>query len=257
MIKKIVSGGQTGADRAALDVAIELGIPHGGWLPKGRMTEDGRLPADYQLKEASSISYPLRTELNVIDSDGTLIISHGKLAGGSALTQDMARKHRRSCLHMDLDQLSEYKAVEIINSWIQVKGVKILNVAGPRDSVDPQIYEATRTLLKSVFYPPPDQIVPSLPKTVEEAVQHLISVLSLREKTDLTNMEENELMYLDTSIGNFIRERFGLGSENIELMESCQSMSGEDDFHEDSATFIIVTALWKKLQESHALRVIK
>ena len=81
MIDKIISGGQTGADRAALDVAIELGIPHGGWVPKGRKTEAGRLPAKYQLKEMPTDSYPERTEQNVLDSDGTLIISHGSLTG--------------------------------------------------------------------------------------------------------------------------------------------------------------------------------
>jgi predicted Rossmann-fold nucleotide-binding protein len=81
MIKKIISGGQTGADQAALDVAIELGIPHGGWIPKGRKTEAGRLPEKYHLKEMPTAEYRKRTEQNVIDSDGTLIISHGELNG--------------------------------------------------------------------------------------------------------------------------------------------------------------------------------
>jgi len=78
MINKLISGGQTGADRAALDVAIELGTPHGGWIPKGRKTEDGRLPDKYQLKEMLTASYPKRTEQNVIDSHGTLIITYGE-----------------------------------------------------------------------------------------------------------------------------------------------------------------------------------
>ncbi len=94
MIKKIISGGQTGADMAALDVAIELGIPHGGWIPKGRKAEDGTLSDKYLLQETKTINYPQRTELNIVDSDGTLIISHGKLTGGSSLTQKVASKHR-------------------------------------------------------------------------------------------------------------------------------------------------------------------
>jgi hypothetical protein len=77
MIKKIISGGQTGADRAALDTAIKLGIPHGGWISKGRKAEDGPLPDKYQLQEMPTDSYPERTEQNVVDSEGTLIISHG------------------------------------------------------------------------------------------------------------------------------------------------------------------------------------
>jgi hypothetical protein len=78
MITKIISGGQTGADRAALDFALKFNIPHGGWIPKGRIAEDGPLPAKYQLQEMPTSSYPKRTEQNVIDSDGTLILSRGK-----------------------------------------------------------------------------------------------------------------------------------------------------------------------------------
>jgi hypothetical protein len=78
MINKIISGGQTGADRAALDFALKFNIPHGGWIPKGRIAEDGPLPAKYQLQEMPTSSYPKRTEQNVIDSDGTLIFSRGK-----------------------------------------------------------------------------------------------------------------------------------------------------------------------------------
>lgn len=101
MLTKIISGGQTWAYRAALDVAIELGIPHGGWIPKGRKTEDGVLPYKHQLQEMRTASYPKRTEQNVIDSDGTLILSHGKLTGRSALTVKMAMKHGRPYLHVD------------------------------------------------------------------------------------------------------------------------------------------------------------
>ena len=82
MITKIITGGQTSADRAALDVAMEEGIHHGGWIPKGRNTEPGPLPERYQLTEMATDEYPKRTEQNVIDSDGTLIISHGELTGG-------------------------------------------------------------------------------------------------------------------------------------------------------------------------------
>ena len=90
MILKIISGGQTGVDRAALDVAIELSIPHGGWIPKDRKTEDGKLPDKYRLKEMPTSSYAERTVQNVIDSEGTLLLSRGTLAGGSELTHKTA-----------------------------------------------------------------------------------------------------------------------------------------------------------------------
>ena len=114
MLTKIISGGQTGADRAALDVAIELNIPHGGWIPKGRKTEDGLLPDKYQLKEMSTASYPKRTEKNVIDADGTLILTHGKLSGGSALTVKIAMKHGRPYLDVHVLKTAGFAAGHVI-----------------------------------------------------------------------------------------------------------------------------------------------
>jgi hypothetical protein len=101
MLKKIISGGQTGVDRAALDVAMRLGIAHGGWIPKGRLTEDGPLPPHY-LQEMPTDEYEARTEKNVLDSDGTLIISRGSPTGGTDYTRKMALKHGKQLLHIDL-----------------------------------------------------------------------------------------------------------------------------------------------------------
>ena len=151
VIKKIVSGGQTGADRAGLDAAIELDVPHGGWIPKGRKTENGGLPGKYHLKEMPTGSYEARTEQNVIESDGTLIVSHGKLNGGSAKTRRFAKKHKRPWKHVDMEKTTFFKAVMDIRSWAAKNGVKVLNVAGPRGSKDPGIYDATKKLLKIAF----------------------------------------------------------------------------------------------------------
>jgi len=143
MLTKIISGGQTGADRAALDVAIEFDIPHGGWIPKGRKTEDGVIPDKYKLKEMPTASYPKRTEKNVLDLDGTLILSHGKLTGGSALTVKMAGKHERPWLHVDFLKNAGFFAARTINSWIAENRIRVLNVAGSRTSKDPAIYQAS------------------------------------------------------------------------------------------------------------------
>jgi hypothetical protein len=150
---KIISGGQTGADRAALDFAIEHSIPHGGWVPKGRIAEDGRIPDSYQLHEMPNDSYTRRTEQNVIDSDGTVIISHGKLTGrsGSAYTAKMARRHKRPWLHLDMGKLSVEQAVQILRSWIAENRIEVLNVAGPRQSRDPKIYDTMIALLQASF----------------------------------------------------------------------------------------------------------
>lgn len=151
MISKIISGGQTGADRAALDVAIAQGIPYGGWVPLGRLAEDGPLPTWYRLQEMLTPSYSKRTRQNVIDSDGTLIVSHGRLAGGSKLTLELAQKHCKPHLHLDLTAVSLNYAVRVLRSWVADNGVKALNVAGARASKDPEIYEATVKLMESVL----------------------------------------------------------------------------------------------------------
>ncbi len=99
----IVSGGQTGVDRAALDVAIAIGIAHGGWCPAGRLSEDGSIPSRYELRETDSHEYPVRTEQNVIDSDATLILYEGRLKGGTLLTQRICRRLGKPQLSVKID----------------------------------------------------------------------------------------------------------------------------------------------------------
>lgn len=151
MIEKIVSGGQTGADRAALDVAIRLGIPHGGWVPKGRTTEAGVLPDTYHMREMPTADYAQRTEQNVLDSDGTVIVSHGSLDGGSALTETLAREHGRPHIHLDMDTLSVSDAANTLKGWIEDNAIRVLNVAGPRESRDPDVYRVTAAVLETFF----------------------------------------------------------------------------------------------------------
>ena len=150
---KIISGGQTGTDRAALDFAIRHNVSHGGWVPKGRKAEDGRIPDIYQLQETPTDSYRARTEQNVVDSDGTLIISHGELIrrSGSAYTVQMARKYRRPWLHLDMDRLSVERAAQMVQSWVTENKIEVLNVAGPRQSEDPAIYDTALKILRAAF----------------------------------------------------------------------------------------------------------
>ena len=151
VVTKIISGGQTGADRAALDAAIRLGIPHGGWLPQGRKTEAGPLPGRYRLQELASARYRDRTEKNILDSDGTLIVSLGPLTGGSALTEALAIRHDRPCLHIDLELVDRDQAVAAIRNWLEKHRIRTLNVAGPRASGEPRIYGAVLDLLLSTL----------------------------------------------------------------------------------------------------------
>ena len=144
MINKIISGGQTGADQAALDVALKMDIPHGGWIPKGRLTENGPLSDKYDLTEMPTSDYPGRTEKNVLESDGTLILSHGDLTGGSKYTQVLAEAHGHPHIHVDLNQIPAFEAAKKITIWIRGNSIDIQKVAGARASKDPEINQPTR-----------------------------------------------------------------------------------------------------------------
>ena len=134
---KIVSGGQTGADRAALDWALTHKVECGGWCPKGRKAEDGPIDPKYPLKETPSVAYFQRTEWNVRDSDATVLFSvDPKLTGGSLKTMEFARAHNKPCLHLCL---RDETAAEKLKAFAAEHRVTILNVAGPRASKEPRV----------------------------------------------------------------------------------------------------------------------
>jgi hypothetical protein len=153
-VREVWSGGQTGVDRAALDAARELGLSTGGWVPRGRLAEDGTIPPTYHgLRETPSADYGERTSWNVRDSDATLILHRGALGGGSAFTRDEAVRLGKPCLTLDLDALPPGEAVEAARAWLADIAGSRLNVAGPRASGDPPLYGRARTLLVALLAP--------------------------------------------------------------------------------------------------------
>lgn len=147
MFEKIVSGGQTGVDRAALDFAIQHAIPHGGWCPKGRLAEDGVLDAKYALEELANGSYRQRTKRNVMDSDGTLILNSGYLDGGTLATLKFAQQlHKPHHIVQFDDDIGV--AIMSVLEWVRENRVTTLNVAGPRESKRPGVYRLTLDFMK-------------------------------------------------------------------------------------------------------------
>jgi hypothetical protein len=147
-VLKVVSGGQTGVDRAALDVALALGLPCGGWCPRGRRAEDGSIDPRYPLRETPSRDYAERTEWNVRGSDATLILHRGPLVGGTVLTLALARRHRRPVLAVDLGVKADAAAVR---AWLRASSPRVLNVAGPRESTAPGIQAEAARFLRRVL----------------------------------------------------------------------------------------------------------
>jgi hypothetical protein len=133
----IVSGGQTGVDRAALDAALALGLDLGGWCPRDRRAEDGPIDPRYPLRETPERDYAQRTEWNLRDSDGTLILCRGKPSGGTARTADLAARYGRPLLVVNLDVVQRPEAAL---AWLRPNRIRVLNVAGPRESGAQGIY---------------------------------------------------------------------------------------------------------------------
>jgi len=188
-------------------------------------------------------SYPKRTEQNVIDSDGTLIITHGKLTGGSKLTQTVAKKHDRPCIHINLNETLLFMASSEINYWIIGNSIEVLNVAGSRARKDPEIY-------KNAFYIVKGAVLLGLVKAsasdnlndyqvddIDQIVEEIISELPLGEKVSMANMNKEAVEILQSVFDVYIRNK--IGSE-----------------HEEEYT-VIMKALWERLQETHRLRAIK
>jgi hypothetical protein len=146
-VRRVISGGRTGADRGGLDAAIELGLDHGGFCPRGRRAEDGRVPDRYHLCETRTARYAERTEANVTSADGTLIVTRGPLAGGSALTAALARGRGVPLLVVDLSREAPADAARRVRAWIDDRAIGVLNVSGPRESHCPGIAADTRALV--------------------------------------------------------------------------------------------------------------
>lgn len=150
MIRQIISGGQTGVDRAGLDAALDAGIPIDGYCPKGRLAEDGTIPDKYPLTELESPESHYRTEKNVIASDGTLVLNRGELTEGTRLTRDCAIKYGKPNLVIQLDA-AEIITPEQVVRWLQGQCVNVLNIAGPRESKCTGIHSEAYAYLTTTF----------------------------------------------------------------------------------------------------------
>lgn len=273
MLKKIISGGQTGADQAALDTAIKFNIDHGGWIPKGRKTEAGPLPEKYRLKEMESDDYRDRTRQNIIDSHGTVIISRAELTGGSKLTQSFAKVAGRPNCFINLSYIEEYEAASMLQSFITENQIKILNVAGPRLSGQPWIYNDVKTVLEVMLYllysDSDDNIdiaghVPDLPveerfpTTIEDSILVLNDLLPLRTKTFIGKLEPAQIQSLYFEFQDFIKIALGFNTSNPELLKSCTdsvNLSGTCTIEDSIMEILKQYQIY--LQQNHLLRVVK
>ena len=264
-ISKIISGGQTGADRGGLDAAIHCQLPHGGWCPKGRKAEDGVIPAKYLLKEMTSADYLVRTEANVVDSDATVIFTMGALEGGSKKTAQYAIKHKKPFLHIDLKNKGCNEVVQLITKWLEESCPKncTLNVAGSRGSKAPTLHSAVMVRMVDViskvngklFYPLPVGYMPSYkgqefdnvlqsvllnkspntkpcifsPKTLDEAIEIVVKKMSAKSRKSIKDNPDKDAFITEQHFGMGLWVRNSLIHQNqnqIDLMADYQRVCG-------------------------------
>ncbi len=270
MLRKIISGGQTGADRAAIDLAIKLSIPHGGWISKGRKTESGPLPLKYKLREMNTYDYPSRTKQNIIDSHGTVILSRGRLSSGSALTKSFSKVAGKPNCHIDLLNNDSFEAAMILQSFILENQIEILNVAGSRASHDPGIYFDVKSILEAVLYMMflgstheekinaliPDAGKMAFPKTKEEAVELIVKDLPHKTKTIIARLPEAQIQYLYFGWMDYLKQRIGLDSGG-ELFARMSRGKDSITFTIEDGVMEIVKSLKQDLEIHYGLKVIK
>lgn len=259
-------------DRAALDTAIKLELPHGGWVPRGRKTEDGRLPDRYEVQEVTSSDYRERTERNVLDADGTLIISPEPLTGGTAFTRHLVERYEKPWLHVDPMAAGEFACARAISEWVQQAGIEVLNVAGPRGSKAPELYTITCRLLESLFYLDMMQATSGpggfsttwarageagLPATVADAVERLVSDFSLRERTAIAGTSDHEWRQYRSRMVDGLKRAFYLDRGNQALMADCREIAGKPALDADDAAVVVLDMFWKELRRTHLLRRVK
>ncbi len=272
MLKKIISGGQTGADQAGLDVAIKFNIRHGGWIPKGRLTEDGPLSSRYRMTEMKTADYRERTKKNIEDSHGTVIVSRGELTGGSKLTLNHARVINRPHIYIDLLSTEDFEASIFLKSFILENQIEVLNVAGPRRSHHPGIYADVKMVLEAALYLlfldtrndiklkqylPEDTLPHQMPVSIRDAVDILCHDFSLKTRTFIARQNDSLLYQTYFVFLDYIRHRLGFDEGNPALLDDCRRRMDAVDTTVEDAVMHILKQLKKTLQKDHLLRVVK
>lgn len=255
-IKKIISGGQTGAERAALEVALKLDIAHGGWVVKDRLAGNGVIPTKYQLNETPSTGTTDSMEKNVLESDATLIISRGGLTGGALISQKRAMISGRPCLHIDLFVTPVLQAVSIISSWIRLNRIEVLNVTGPQTDNTSIIYQDTINLLAKAlhvnfFKNIIDEFLAGdilFSQTVEDVVNQFAAELPFKQKVIIANLQSEEIAILQYALDLYVSSR----------LETADTGDIDNPRLSPDQTYTSVMGkLWKRLQNTHRLQVVK
>lgn len=266
IVRRIISGGESGVERAALDLAIQLGISHGGWVAAGRLVDDGLLPDQYRLTEVASVEGPGSAEANLEMSDGVLLMTRGALSGPSAAVHARAQAQNQPHLLIDLDRYTRFQSSLLINAWLKSKQIEILFITGPRDKEQPSIYRDTMECFRAAWWAlmmvepvatgKPSDARDGVPRTLADAVDRLMKVLPLKDKVTIANMGADEIAGLSTTLGRYVQKQFGIWDGNRDLMQSCMQTTNRKHLGDEEIAALIIDHLAQELKKTHVLRVL-
>ena len=274
MLEKIISCGRPGAEQAALDAAVKLGVAFGGWLPK---ESDPKFEPDtdkYNRIELASTQQIEANKTNIRKSDGTLLLSHGTHGFETHEIAVAARRYSMPLLQIDLNQVNAFNAAGMINDWIMDNAISVLHVSGPSLTEDQRIYQATHDIIQAVYFLNLTESSVSLnmdskdqtsqksgaekrPHNVEEAVDSIIEAMSLKDRTQLANFRVEEIPSLQLTLGLYIKAKLDFWSGRPDFDQSCEVAAEEEKLDKSNMPMVLIKLIWKKLRATHRLRIIK
>ena len=274
MIEKIISGGRPGAEQAALDASIKLGMAYGGWIPKEGSSPGGMNADRYNLIEMPTTNRTETLKKNIRESDGTLMLSHGTLSSDVKNSTRTIQRYSSPLLHVDLNSTSAFNAASLINDWIIDNDLNILHVTGPSESEDDKIYPATLDILQAVYFlnlteasmnqpmgaqellaQPLKTALP--PKTAAAAVDIIINEMHLKDRTLMANLREEEIAPLQLTLGLYVKKKLDIWSQDATLYHSCVAAAEKENLDKSNLPMVLIKMMWKKLKDTHRLRVVK
>jgi hypothetical protein len=266
IVRRIISGGESGVERAALDLAIQLGIAHGGRVASGRIVDDGVLPSRYRLVEVAFSKGAASAEANLDMADGVLFISRGEMAGPAASLYRQVRDRDYPHLAIDLNANSRFQSSLLINAWLKSQKVESLFITGPRENEQPGIYRDTMECFRAAWWalmmaePVAGHRASTdrddLPRTLNDAVTRLMQLLPLKDRVTIANMGADEIAGLSTTLGRYIQKQFGIWEGNHHLVQSCMQSVNRSHLADEEIAALIIDHLAQELKKTHVIRVL-
>lgn len=264
MIKKIISGGREGVEQAALDVAIKLDIPHGGWVPRGC---GNAFPKKYRLREAADAKEDAGLSKNIQSSGGTLYMFHSDDGRSRDRCRRLAQKFQKPFRAVDFQSASKFDSALAVCRWMVDHEIGVIHVSGDIAPKGEPAYTDAVDILESVVYlghieyeSPLRVDFPltetRMPETLGQAVDLLAGELTLKECVIIANMGLGELGALNATLGKTVSDNFGLWRQNTRLLQSCREMAKDDSLEIENVSMVIIQTLWERLKRTHRLRIV-